>query len=227
MSTERPNKVIVVTGAGGPAGRAVVRRLVDAGNTVIAVDARPQEEIPGAEHVIVDLLQAHAVGDLAREIRHRHGRVDGVVHLVGGWRGGKTFADTSLADWDLLHDLLIRTVQHVTLAFEPLLADAPDGRFAIVSATAAQQPTQGNAAYAAAKAAAEAWTLALADAFAGTSSAATVLVVKALVHDGMRAEKPDARFAGFTDVATLAEEVAGLWDRPAAELNGRRLDLTP
>ena len=66
--------------------------------------------------------------------------MDGIVHLVGGWRGSKTFAETRLEDWDLLHDLLIRTLQHVTLAFESLLAASERGRFAIVSAKAAEAP---------------------------------------------------------------------------------------
>ena len=64
------------------------------------------------------------------------------------------------------------------------------------------------------------------DALSGTSSAAVVLVVKALVNDAMRAAKPQARFAGFTDVNDLAAAIGGLYDRPAAELNGTRLDLT-
>jgi NAD(P)-dependent dehydrogenase (short-subunit alcohol dehydrogenase family) len=103
----------------------------------------------------------------------------------------------------------------------------------LISAAGASSPTAGNAAYAASKAAAEAWTLALADAFrkaggdAGPTAAAAILVVKALVHDAMRAERPNAKFAGFTDVGELAEAIAGVWDRPAGELNGKRLWLTP
>ena len=49
---------------------------------------------------------------------------------------------------------------------------------------------------------------------------------KALVHDAMRAERPNAKFAGFTDVRDLAEAIAGLWEKPAAEVNGNRLWLT-
>jgi NAD(P)-dependent dehydrogenase (short-subunit alcohol dehydrogenase family) len=149
-----------------------------------------------------------------------------VVHLVGGWRGASTFAETDLADWDALHDLLIRTLQHVSLAFEPLLRRSDNGRFVIVSAKAAERPAAGGAVYAAAKAAAEAWTLSLADSLSGTNSAAVILVVKALVNDAMRAAKPDGRFPGFTDVNDLAAAIGGLYDRPAAELNGMRLDLT-
>ncbi|MEU6409453.1 SDR family NAD(P)-dependent oxidoreductase [Microbispora sp. NPDC046933] len=216
------SRVILVTGAGGPAGRAVVGKFTELGDTVVGVDKS------GAEGCLaVDLLDRDAVRGLAERVRAEHGRVDGVVHLVGGWRGSKTFADTSLDDWDLLHDLLIRTLQNVSLEFEPLLRASGDGRFVIVSARAAQKPTQGGAAYAAAKAAAEAWTLSLADALKDTSAAAVVLVVNALVHDEMRAANPDKPYRTFTDVKDLAAAVAGLWDEEPAAVNGRRIDLTP
>ena len=125
---------------------------------------------------------------------------------------GRCSPTTPSTDWLVLHDLLIRTVQNVTLAFHDALVASPQGRFVLVSATAAAAPTAGAAGYAAAKAAAEAWTLALADSFRRLQSgraddplpqtaAATVLVVKALVHDGLRAAKPEATFPGYTDVA--------------------------
>ncbi|NJP90842.1 SDR family NAD(P)-dependent oxidoreductase [Nonomuraea sp. FMUSA5-5] len=207
--------IILVTGAGGPTGEAVSGYFRKLGHTVIGVDKQD-----------VDLLDRAAVQDLADRVEREHGRVDGVVHLVGGWRGGASFAETSLDDWDVLHDLLIRTLQHVSLAFEPLLRRSDNGRFVIVSAQAARQPSAGGAVYAAAKAAAEAWTLSLADALKGTSSAATILVVKALVNDAMRAAEPHRRFPGFTDVNDLAAAIGGLYDRPAEQINGTRLDLT-
>ena len=60
----------------------------------------------------------------------------------------------------------------------------------------------------------------------GPTSAATILVVKALVHDAMRADRPNAKFAGFTDVKDLAEAITEVWEKPAAEVNGKRLWLT-
>ncbi|NUR93464.1 MAG: SDR family NAD(P)-dependent oxidoreductase [Nonomuraea sp.] len=207
--------IILITGSAGPTGQAVSRYFAKNGHTVIGVDKDD-----------VDLLDRAAVHELAERIGREHGRVDGVVHLVGGWRGGKTFADTDLAHWDTLHDLLIRTLQNVSLEFEPLLRASDNGRFVIVSAKAAEKPSAGGAAYAAAKAASEAWALSLADSLRDTSSAATILVVKALVNDEMRAAKPEARFAGFTDVADLAEAVGELFELPASEVNGVRRDLT-
>ena len=237
--------VIAVAGAGGPAGRAVLQRLARAGGHVIAADADPERlakavddaryDAGGADITgeIVDLLDLETTQDWAARIEKDHGRVDGLVHLVGGWRGSASFPETELADWDVLHDLLIRTVQRTSLAFHDGLMRSPGGRYVLISAAGASHPTAGNAAYAASKAAAEAWTLALADSFRklggenGPTAAATVLVIKALVHDGLRAERPNAKFAGFTDVTELAEAVADIWNRSPTEVNGTRQWLTP
>jgi NAD(P)-dependent dehydrogenase (short-subunit alcohol dehydrogenase family) len=237
--------VIAVAGAGGPAGRATLQRLARAGARVVAADAsaeRLAEAVDLARYDaggamitgdVIDLLDLGATREWAARIEKDYGRVDGLVHLVGGWRGSASFAETELADWDFLHDLLIRTVQHTSLAFHDALLQSPQGRYVLISAVGATMPTAGNAAYAAAKAAAEAWTLALGDSFrklggeGRLTTAATVLVIKALVHDAMRAQRPNAKFAGFTDVRDLADAIADVWNRPADEVNGIRLWLTP
>lgn len=238
-------RVIAVAGAAGPAGQATVLRLAEEGATVVACDAdagRLAQAVDAARFAhggatvtgdTVDLLDLAQTRAWAAKTEKEYGRVDGLVHLVGGWRGSASFAETDLADWDTLHELLVRTLQHTSLAFEAPLKRAGDGRFVLISALGASKPTAGNAAYAASKAAAEAWTLALGDAFrkAGGESpppaAAVILVVKALVNDQMRADRPNAKFAGFTDVGDLAEAVADTWNKPAEELNGTRLWLTP
>ncbi|MER5597497.1 SDR family NAD(P)-dependent oxidoreductase [Streptomyces sp. NPDC002265] len=239
--------VIAVAGAGGPAGRAALLRLAEAGATVVGADNDPErlsEAVDTARYAsggatvtgdTVDLLDLQSTRDWAAHIEKDFGRIDGLVHLVGGWRGSETFTKTILDDWDFLELLLVKTVQHTSLAFHEALQRSDRGRYVLISAAGASNPTAGNAAYSAAKAAAEAWTLAMADYFRkaglsegaeGATSAAAILVVKALVHDAMRAERPNAKFAGFTDVKDLAEAIVDVWNRPAAEVNGNRLWLT-
>jgi NAD(P)-dependent dehydrogenase (short-subunit alcohol dehydrogenase family) len=236
--------VVAVAGAAGPAGRAALARLARAGSRVVAADADPErlaqavetarQEASGAEVTgeVVDLLDPEATRAWAARIEKDHGRVDGLVHLVGGWRGSRSFPETDLADWDVLHNLLVRTVQHTSLAFHDGLLRSPGGRYVLISAAGASAPTAGNAAYAAAKAAAEAWTLAMGDSFRrlggdAPTAAATVLVIKALVHDELRAQRPDAKFAGFTDVRDLADAIADVWNESPEEVNGTRKWLTP
>ncbi|MEU5434183.1 SDR family oxidoreductase [Streptomyces sp. NPDC020719] len=237
--------VIAVAGAAGPAGRAALLTLAEAGAVVVASDAdaaRLAEAVDAARYAhggatvvgdTVDLLDLDATREWAARTEKEFGRIDGLVHLVGGWRGSASFAETDLADWELLEKLLVKTVQHTSLAFHEGLLRSDRGRYVLVSQSGAHKPTANNAAYNAGKAAAEAWTLALADAFRkaggeqGPGAAAVILVIKALVHDAMREERPNAKFAGFTDVKELAETIAGVWEQPAAEVNGQRLWLTP
>ena len=224
--------VVVVAGAGGGAGAAVVRRLASVGAVVVTADRSLESteslvaEIPAIHPYAVDLLDEVATNAWAQSVAAEFGRVDGVVHLVGGWRGGKGITEADLADWDFLSGLLVRTVQHTTRAFHDHLRASPIGRFVLVSAAEASRPTAKNASYAAAKAAAEAWTLAVADSFRGSQAAATIIVVKAMLTPQMRAAKPDAAFTGYTDVADLAEAIVSRWGPPADKINGERAWLT-
>jgi NAD(P)-dependent dehydrogenase (short-subunit alcohol dehydrogenase family) len=215
--------VIVVTGAGGSLGPYVARTLRDAGEQLALVD-RSTDHLVGlpGDHHAVDLLSDEATRDFAQSFEG----VTGVVHLVGGWKGGTPLPDAPLEDWALLHDLLIRTVQHVTRAFAPALKAAGErGRFVLVSSKQAQQPTSTNAAYAAAKAAAEAWTLAYADELDATGGTSNILVVNAIVTDDMKRSNPDKAYKNFTHAQHMADGIALLLSESAGAMNGQRLSL--
>jgi NAD(P)-dependent dehydrogenase (short-subunit alcohol dehydrogenase family) len=215
-----------VLGAAGNAGPAMVAALASAGASVAGVgrDAGLIEAVEGiASAHAADLLDPDAVRRLAGEL----GDVDVVVHLVGGWRGNGPIAEVGDDEWAALEGPLFGTVLNATRAFAPALARSPHGRFLLVSSQQAQAPTATNAVYATAKAAAEAWTLALADEFRAGESAATanILVVKAIVTDAMRAAKPEGRFPGFTSADALAQAAVFACADAGAAMNGQRLEL--
>ncbi len=221
-------RLIAVAGAGGSLGPAVVERLSAAGARLALAGRDPaklEALAPTADVQSVDLLDEAAARSWANGIVERHGSVDGLVHLVGGWRGGTPIDEAPLEDWDWLQSMLVKTLQHVTQAFAGHLVASGRGRFVIVGSGQAQAPTSGNAAYAAAKAAAEAWTLALADRFRGTGATANVVVVGAIVTEAMRVESPDKSFATFTPAEEIAEAIAYLCSDAAASMNGQRLVL--
>ena len=134
-------RTVAVAGAGGALGPEVVRLLEARGDRVSA-----------PSRAEVDLADPAATERWAGSLE----RVDALVHLVGGWRAG-----SGTEEWAWLHDRLVLTLQHATRAFLPALR-ASEGRLVVVSSPQAAGPTWDNAAYGAAKAAAEAWTLALA-----------------------------------------------------------------
>ena len=225
-------RVLAIAGASGTLGPIVVRRLAERGAS-LALGARDQEPLVElaksvgieADTAAVDLLAAADAEAWANGIADRQGRVDGLVHLVGGWRGGTPIEDAPPEDWDFLQGLLVRTVQHATQAFARHLIETGHGRFVIVSSSQGQTPTHTNAAYAAAKAAAEAWTLALAHRFRGTGATANVIVVRSILTPEMREESPDKDFSTFTPAEEIAEAVAYLCSDAAASMNGQRVTL--
>jgi NAD(P)-dependent dehydrogenase (short-subunit alcohol dehydrogenase family) len=230
------NRVIAIAGVGGGLGPVVAERLAAAGATVAGTDRNqahldslaadlglPPERWDGRT---VDLLDQDATRAWCAALVERFGRVDGLVHLVGGWRGGQPLHEAPLEDWELLHDLLVRTVQHTSRAFHDQLAASEHGRFVLVSAKQAQNPSNTNAAYAAAKAAAEAWTLALADGFEPGGATANIIVVEAILTPRMREENPNEEHPTFTPAEDIAEAIAYLCSEAAKKMNGQRFSLT-
>jgi NAD(P)-dependent dehydrogenase (short-subunit alcohol dehydrogenase family) len=226
-------RVIAVAGGAGNLGPTVVQFLAAEGARVCAcgrdrasLDALAASVAAEIETDVVDLLDPAATKAWAEELAERHdGRVDALAHLVGGWRGGTAIEEAPLDDWDDLSALLVRTLQHATQAFAPYLMRDGHGRFVLVSAGQAQAPTHTNAVYASAKAASEAWTLALADRFRGTGATANIVVVGAIATPAMRAESPDKDFSTFTPAEEIAEAIAYLCSNAAAAMNGQRVTL--
>jgi NAD(P)-dependent dehydrogenase (short-subunit alcohol dehydrogenase family) len=230
-------RVIAIAGIAGGLGPVVAQRLAEAGATIAGTD-RSQDRIDGVGASLelpaerwdgraVDLLDEEAARGWCDALLERFDAVDALLHLVGGWRGGQPLHQEPLSDWELLHNLLIRTVQHTTRAFHDALLASGRGRFVLVSAKQAQAPSNSNASYAAAKAAAEAWTLALADGFEGAAATANIVVVDAILTPRMREESPEEAFPTFTPAEHIAEAIAFLCSDASEKMNGQRLALTP
>lgn len=212
-------RVVLVAGATSASGEAVCRALVTAGASVVAVGTRAaalealRAAVPGVTTRTCDLADRGAVDALARDVHADVGRIDGLVHLVGGWRGGGGLAGQSDEDWDFF-DRAFRTLRNTTRVFEADLVASAAGRMAFVSSTAVDSPTAGGANYAAAKAAAQTWVRAVAQGLrkqAPDTAAATVFVVGSL--------------AGLED--RLGDAVVELWSADPADVNGALLPLDP
>ena len=239
--TESPDLTglnVLVAGASSQAGIAMAEAFTSGGAHVIAVGSDPTRLHRSLGHLqsvdlrTCDLTNFSAVHALAQDLRAEGTNLDGLMHLVGGWRGGSGIAGQSEEDYDFLHRSVLTTLRNSSRAFVGDLARSPRGRLAIVSATAVDSPSAGSASYAAVKAAAETWVRAVAQEFAaaepsgGTRAAASIVVVKALLDEKMRAENPERRFPGYTHVRDLAATMTGLFERETTAINGQRLPLT-
>lgn len=187
---------VVIAGAGSALGDAAAAALREAGHEVVEV-----------RRADCDLTDFAAVTALAERL----GAVDGVLHLVGGWRGGGGLAGQTDEDFDWLWPRIVTTLRNTTRAFLPAIAASSAGRFAIVSTTGLERPTAGNANYLAAKAAAETWLAAVGHALRDTPATVHVERVLAIVSDADRAAEPGRDFSRTTDVADLAQRFVAYW----------------
>lgn len=215
-------RTVLLAGGTSTAGRACARALLAAGATVIVVGshegrlAELATDMPGVRTERCDLTDADAVDALVDRVHTAHGRVDGLLHLVGGWRGGGGLAGQSDDDFTFLMRSLT-ALRMVSRAFDDDLRASTAGRLAIVSSTSVTRPLAGGANYAAVKAASEAWTRAIAQGFAKDardggrepSAAAVVFRVRSL--------------AGLEDA--LAAAFVGLWGDPAVDINDVTIEL--
>lgn len=225
--------VAIIAGTGG-AGTACALAFADAGYHVVALDARTEAADAAATAVRdaggsaeahgLDLLDPEAVTALRDDLIARNGRVDVLVHLVGGWRGTKTLELASVDNWNALNPPIVGTLTVLTAVFGDDVRTSPVGRAYMVTSTTASNPTAGNIAYAAAKSAAEAWMAGVAHFLRDSDAASVVVAVKALLTDQMIAADPEKEWPGYTHVRDLASAIVTSATGP--EVNGNRLDLT-
>lgn len=208
------DRTVVLAGATSAAGLALTRTLIAAGARIVATGRSAERLAPlsaaGARVEVADATDAEAMTALASRLD----TVDGVIPLVGGWRGGGGLAGQSDADFAALLPAL-EAVRATSRAFDERIRASRHGRFAVVSSTAVARPLAGGANYAAVKAAAEAWTRAVAQGYAKASREADQPLHAAAVVFRAKSLEP----------SSLARAVLGLWDADAAELNDRIIDL--
>ena len=218
--TDLTGRTVLIAGATSASGLAAARTLTSAGARVVATGRHAEKLVPlaalGAHTETVDLADERAVLDLSRRLHDRGRSVDGILHLVGGWRGGGGLAGQTEEDYRVL-ETSFSALRHLSRAFDDDLRASPAGRLAIVSSTAVNRPLAGGANYAAVKAASEAWTRAVAQGYAkGAREAGEPLRVAAVIF---RVKA----LAGLED--RLANAYAGLWDAEAPELNDSTIEL--
>ncbi|UYN82970.1 MAG: SDR family oxidoreductase [Microcella sp.] len=211
MSDALAGRTIVVAGAGGVGGRSVCAALTAAGAHVVAVGSRAESlsDVDAAETAVVDLADPSAVAAWAAELRGRRPSIDGLLHLVGGWRGG-----SDPDDFDWLERRVLTTLRVASRELRDDLGASSAGRVAIVSSASVAAPKWGMANYVTLKAAAEMWMQALASGWRTKQlpAAAVTFVVGAL-------DEPGA-------VDDLAAACAALWSVGHEQLNGALVDLS-
>lgn len=217
-------RVMIVTGASGALGRAVVARLKAEGVVVAAVDAMASVEID-ADLVMagVDLADAFAVGAAFETVATTLGPIAGLANIAGGfvWEpvvGGE--AET----WDRMFRTNLLTAALASRAALPHLLKQ-GGAIVNIGAAAAVDPATGMAPYAASKAGVMALTRSLADEVRGKGVRINAVLPTILDTPTNRRDMPDADPAEWIRPADAAKVIAFLLSDVSVAVNGAGIAL--
>ena len=219
-------RVFVITGVTGATGKAAARAFAERGASLVLIGTDPSKldvlardlNLPAARFLAltVDLRNGPAVHSAAETVTAKFGRVDGLIHLVGGWVGGKTIAEAPINDFESMLGQHAWTTFHLFKEFGPLLAKNKWGRVIVVSSSTVTNTSGKAAAYTAAKAAQENLVLNLAAELKESNVTANIIQVKSVdVKGDGKGTTPDEIVASM--IYLCSDE--------ASQISGARIPL--
>jgi NAD(P)-dependent dehydrogenase (short-subunit alcohol dehydrogenase family) len=149
-------RTALVTGATGGLGTSVTKTLLDAGFTVVglAPKVHPHDfDHPHFTAIPATLDSLTAAKQAVDTILAHFGKIDVLAHLVGGFTGGQTIADTDDATFKRMLDMNLMSAFHILRAVLPPMRQAGSGRIIAIGSRAAESPGAMVGAYSASKAA--------------------------------------------------------------------------
>ncbi|WP_205527188.1 SDR family oxidoreductase [Solimonas sp. K1W22B-7] len=222
---ELKGKRVVVTGALGSLGRAVAEAAAAAGATVVAVDRIAGTPPRGAEAAPpLDLGSTQDTQAAFAAIAARHGRIDALVNIAGGFRW-ETLADGSLDTWDQLYQINLRTAVNACRAALPHFP-AQGGRIVNIGAAGAVKAAAGMGAYAASKAGVARLTEALSEELKARDITVNAVLPSIIDTPANRADMPDADFSRWVTPQALADVILFLLGDRAAAVTGALIPVS-
>ncbi len=220
------DRVTVITGATGVTGKLAAQTFASRGDSLVLL-SRNQDELDSLARDLnlpsnrlltqtVDLLDAQSLHATAEAVEAKFGRVHALIHLVGGWTGGKTIPETSVDDFASMLDQHAWTTFHLFQAFVPRLIASGWGRVITVSLPLTVRPQAKMSAHAAGKAAQEALVMTLAEETRGTGVTANIIHVNSIDSKGTGKGTPPQ------EIVAKMEYLCG---EDAPDVTGERITL--
>ena len=227
------DRVVLVTGATGVLGRVVSAAFASDGARLGLVGTDPDRLAGVARDIgLDDDRWVAAVGDLRQgdgaraavaAVIDAFGRIDVLVHLVGGYSGGTPIADLDPADLAGMLDQHLWTTLNITQAAVPGMVERGWGRVLAVTTPVASEPPAKMAPYAIGKAAEEVLLRTLARETASTGVTVNLVAVKAIDEKGER--DTDPKKASWTAPDEIAAAFRFLASDEASAITGARIPL--
>lgn len=156
-------KVILVTGPAGNLGSAVVERFLNESVSLVLVDHHPdrireryQDLVKSDDHLLltnIDLTDAATVQKAVNRALDTFGRIDCLVHTIGGFQMGEQVHQITQESWEHMMDINVKTLLNITRFVIPAMIDQNNGIIITIGAIPSLKGKRNMGSYSAAKAA--------------------------------------------------------------------------
>lgn len=228
MGKSLQGQVAIVTGANGGLGTHVVEALLAEGATVVGI----ARSIPaGPEHdpryllVSADLTDAEQARAHVASVAEQFGRIDILVHVMGGFAGGASVADTDDQTWRHMMTLNLDAAFYVLRATIPVMRRAGRGRIIAIGSKQAAHPAPNVAAYGASKAALLSLVQTVALENKDKGILANVILPSTMDTPANRAAMPKANFHNWVKPQDVAAEVVRLAGAAGEGITGQAIPM--
>lgn len=229
------DRVALITGATGGLGKVVARHFAQAGHRLALVgshagrlaDLSAELDLPGDKLMtfIADLTQPDEVGKVHQAVIDKFGKVDILLHLVGGWRGGKALEAVTEEDVATMLSHHVWMTFYLAQAFLPGMRMNGWGRLIVISSPVVAAPPAKNLPYTVGKSGQEALVLTLAEELKYSGVTANIIRVRTIDTKHEREHSPSPSNAFWTTPEEIASAIGYLCSDEGAAINGARLPL--
>jgi NAD(P)-dependent dehydrogenase (short-subunit alcohol dehydrogenase family) len=221
-------KIALVTGANGGLGTHVTKALLDAGATVVGLSPRIQQsdfDHPNFVALPASLNSLDAAKKAVASVIARGRKIDVLAHLVGGFTGGQSVAETDDGTWQQMFDANLNSAFHILRAVIPEMRKAGGGRIIAIGSRQAEEPAPTIGAYSASKAALVSLmkTVALENKDAGIT--ANVILPGTMDTPGNRKEMPAADTSTWVQPASVASLLVWLAGDAGKDVTGAAIPV--
>ena len=220
---EFADHIVLVTGAAGALGQAVVEEFVRVGATPVQLDIVE----PDNDHYSVkcDLADAAACEAAVRDIVAKYQRIDVLANIAGGFTMGEQVHETTAATWDFMLNLNALSVLNMARAVVPQMLAQGNGKVVNVGARAGLRGAGHMGAYSASKAVVIRLTEALADELKEQGINVNCVLPSIIDTERNRHDMADADFSRWVAPAALAKVVRFLASADADPIHGAALPV--
>ncbi|HZU27722.1 MAG TPA: SDR family NAD(P)-dependent oxidoreductase [Bryobacteraceae bacterium] len=212
--------VVLITGATGGLGTAVVKTFLESGAAAVfgAALSWQGEQIPEGRFHPIEADLTTAAG--CEQVVARTGPVDALIHCVGAFAGGDPVGETDEKTWDFMMNVNLRSAFLMCRAVLPGMLKAGSGRIVAVGSRTGTEPAAGLSAYGASKAGLVALIRTIALETKGTKVTANVIMPSVIDTAANRAAMPKADPRKWVRPESIAGLLLWLASQEAADVSG-------